>query len=492
MALLYFVVGCGGIRGSGGTVDDEIVSASSNKIYKGKISQFNEETNEITINGVQISAVGAEVYRNSIPMTAEKFRAGQIISVEAVTDGKKGKVSAIQIEIEDQLQGPIQAIDLDLNTITILGQTIHVTLGTSFTQKSLKTLKINYYLAVFGFRNEKGVLEATLIEVLREDFQATKDKVKLAGEVAAVDIEGGNIVVEGVEIQLNTEAIKEIKVGDALSLNGFEISSNTGNILSATTAESNIQSEVKNYDINREVVLEGLPKKITDRNIFTLNGYQITVPLEIMNAQNISSVENRKLIVNGTFVGEKEILATDIRVEQIKDFEFRGILRPTGEENSVSIFDKKIVINIYTFVDFNLKVVLEEIAAGISSKTVYAKGYVNSEGQRVATNLSLNQDDKEQFEFIKGKIESLDGGILLISGISIKLNGFVIYLDEDRTVNSGDLLTLLAVGERVEVFGGFDENKVFVAYFLSKKPSLASEGTKADLDRFNDIKNRKR
>ena len=484
IALLAIFVGCAGIRGSGGTPDEEPTTTKTNKVFKGKVSQVNLESDEITINGVLISVQGAEVYRNEVPVNIENIRAGQIVSVETATySSKKGKYGALKIEIEDQLVGPVESIDTTTNSITILGQIVHITSATSFTQKSFKTLKVNYYLAVFAFRNNKGILEATLIELVSEYFQPSIDKVKIAGEVVGVDVESGNIILEGVEIKIASEEIKDIKVGDALSFNGLGISVDAPSVLTANATETIIQSEVKSYDLNREVVLEGLPQKITSRNQFTLNGYLVTVPIEIMDNNNIQSVENRKLIVSGVFVAEKEVLADSLRVEQIKDFEFRGVLKPTGQENIISIFDRQIEINVFTFIDFNLKEVLLDIQENLTTVTVYSKGYFNSEGKRIATTLSLNKDDKEQFEFIKGKIEIIDGEVLMVSGITIKLNNFVIFKNEDRALNNLDLLTMLAVDDRVEVFGGFNQEKVFIVYFLAKKPAALSEGEKADTEK---------
>jgi len=470
--MLYLLTGCGGIRGSGGTIEEE-PTTKTNKIFKGKVSQINSSTQEIIVNGVEISLNGAQIYRNSSLIENGGLRVGQIASVETGSS-KRGKFSAIKIDIEDQVQGPIESINLEENTITILGQKIHISSATSFTQKSLKTLKINYYMAVFGYKDEKGVLEATLIEFLGDIFKPTTDTVKISGEVSSVDLDSGTIVVEGVEIMVGDTEIQTIKIGDNLSLNGLTMNQQNPTILQTAESITNIQSEVKTYDLNREIVLEGLPVKITERNMFTLNGYQITVPVELMDAESISSVADRKLIISGIFIAEKEVLADSIRVEQAKNFEFRGILKTTNVENEISIFNKTILINIYTSIDFNLKQLVEDTNKGVTSQVVYAKGYVNSEGKMIATVVSVNPDEKEQYEFIKGKIESIENEALMISGISIRLNNFIIYLNDDRRVNVSELLELIAVGDQVEVFGGFNSEGRFFSYFLNQKSASSN------------------
>jgi hypothetical protein len=468
--LLYLVTGCGGIRGSGGTIDEE-PTTKTNKIFKGKVNQVDTVSQEITINGVKIALNGAQIYRNSTLIENGGLRVGQIASVETGIS-KKGKISAVKIEIEDQLQGPIEAIDLEESLITVLGQKVHISSSSSFTQKSLKTLKINFYIAIFGFRDENGVLEATLVEFLGDNFQASIDTVKISGEVSIVDNEKGLIFVEGIEIKVGENEIQTIKVGDNLSFNGLTMSQQNPAILQTAESITRIQVEVKNYDLNREIALEGLPIKIVARNMFTLNGYQIVVPMELMDAEKINSVVDRKIIVGGVFVGEKEVRADSIRVEQIKDFEYRGVLKTTRVENEISIFNKTILINIYTSIDFNLNQIVDDTNKGLISQVVYAKGYVNSEGKMVATVVSANPDEKEQYEFIKGKIENIEDEVITISGIPIQLNNFIIYLNEDRKVNVADLFTLVAIGDRVEVFGGFNSEGSFFSYFLRKKGSI--------------------
>lgn len=477
--LVCLLTGCEGIRGSGGTVEPEPTPVKTNKVIKGKVTKVDLASHEISVNGVFVSLDGAQIIRNSKAQSETDIRAGQIVSIETGEADKKGKYSAVIIQIDDQIQGPISSIDLDARTINVLGQSIHVTSSTSFTSKSFKTLRNNYYVAIFGYRNSNGVVEATLIEVINEFFQAEKDSLKLAGEVNQVDINNGNIVLEGVEIALSVEQVNEIKVGDVISLNGLATSDVNPNTLTVKVDESVIQDDARGYDVDFEIVLEGLPTKITARNMFTLNGYQIIVPEELIDS-SISSVENRKLIIEGSFVGGTEVLAKSILIEQIKDFEYRGEIHSNTSSDSFEIFGLTVVTNNFTYIDFNLKTTLESVLAG-SKATVYAKGYVDSLGRRVATSVLLNVNDNEQFEIVKGRIEEITDNSILVAGVPVKLNNFLINQNDNVTLNSAEVFALIAVGDRVEFSGGYSSDKVLVSYFIRKIIGAESNGDKGQV-----------
>lgn len=109
------LIGCSGIGGTGGTVDDTVTTPKSNKVFKGKVSQVNSKSQEFTVNGVQFKHTDAQITRDSEIINADKITAGQIITVEAKDENKDGTYEASIIKIDEQLLGPIEAIDLNLN-----------------------------------------------------------------------------------------------------------------------------------------------------------------------------------------------------------------------------------------------------------------------------------------------------------------------------------------------------------------------------------------
>jgi hypothetical protein len=80
-----------------------------------------------------------------------------------------------------------------------------------------------------------------------------------------------------------------------------------------------------------------------------------------MNKANIESVSGRQIVIEGVFVGEKEIVAKSIRAEKKKDFELRGNLEDSTEENTILVFGQKILINRFTTLNFELEEIMNEI-----------------------------------------------------------------------------------------------------------------------------------
>lgn len=453
------LMGCAGIGGTGGTVD-ETITTPKQKVFQGKVSQVNTSASEFTLNGTQFSLADATISRKAINPNSETITAGQILTVQAIDSDKDGVFEASSIEIDDQLTGPISSIDLVLNTITISGSTVSITEATSFSDKSLSTVVVGNYVAVFGFRGDTGILEATLVEILKNSFSPAIDTVKVVGEVTDVNNENGTITVDGVDINVDENDIKDIQIGDTVKLDNIEVNSNVPNGLSTQNSAPSLVAVVKNYEIDTEIVLEGFPRKITAKNIFNLNGYQVLVPVELLKAANIESVENRKVIIEAKFVGELSVVAKSIRVEENKDFELRGLLERSNEENTVLVFSQKIQINRFTFLNFDLETVLKKTDAGTSS-VVFVRGYVDSSGNKIATNIILKKDETENLRSLDGKVESIANGVLKISGVSVRFNSMV--ESNGLTVVGTELLASITIGDEITVFGKFTEERIFLA-----------------------------
>jgi ribosomal protein L24 len=397
-------IGCSGISGTGGTVDDTVTSPKQ-KIFQGKVSQVNAKSSEITLNGVLFKHDKAEISRDSTK-TIAVILPGQIISIEATDADNDGVYDASKIEIDEQVVGPISSIDLELSTVEISGQTILITESTNFSDGNSSSLVINNYVAVFGFRGENGVLEATLIELKKGSFSSALDTIKVSGEVTSVDSENGTIVIDGVEVHVDESTIKGLEIGDSLTLNNLEVNADAPNGIVTNTSQPSVVTTPIEYEIDQEIVLEGIPRNITARNIFTLNGYQIIVAMELLEAQNIESVKNKKLIIEGKFIDRKTVLVNKLQLEKTGNFELRGVLTGSTEENTIVVSGQIIKIDRFTFLNFDL----EEILSGVEiSLSVKVSGVEDSDGFKTASAIILVRETDSGNNPIEGTGDTEDG-----------------------------------------------------------------------------------
>ncbi len=376
--------GCSGISGTGGTVD-ETIKPPSQKIFQGKVSQVNSKSSEITLNGVLFKHDNAEILRDSTK-TEEAILPGQIISVEAVDEDNDGVYEASKIAIDEQVVGPISSIDLELGTIEISGQVVLITESTNFSEGDLESLFINNYVAVFGFRGDDGFLEATLIELKKGSFSSNIDTIKVSGEVTAIDSENGTITIDGVEVHVDESTIKGIEVGELLTLNNLEINPMHPSGIATNTSDPSVISTPIEYEVDQEIVVEGIPRNITAKNIFTLNGYQIVVPVELLENENIESVKNKRLIIEGKFIDRKTVLASKIKLEATGNFELSGVLTSSAEENTVVVSGEEIKIDRFTYLNFDLEEVISELDNNVSVKV---NGVEDSNGVKTASTIIL-------------------------------------------------------------------------------------------------------
>lgn len=382
--LLLLQLGCGGIFGTGGTVD-ETIKPPSQKIFQGKVNQVNSKSSEITLNGVLFKHDKALIYRDSTKIESA-ILPGQIILVEATDENNDGVYEASKIEIDEQVVGPISNINVELGTIEISGQTILVTESTNFSEGDLNSLLINNYVAVFGFRDDDGVLEATLIELKKGSFSSALDTIKVSGEVTAIDSENGTITIDGVEVYVDENTIKGIRIGEVLTLNNLEVNTAHPTGIVTNTSDPSVVVTPIEYKTDQEIVLEGYPRNVTARNIFSLNGYQIVVPVALLEAENIEIAKNKKIIVEGKFIDRKTVLASNIKIEATNNFELRGLLGVSSNEGYVVVDGEEIKVDRFTFLNFELVDVLTQLGAEI---TVKVKGVEDSSGVKTASDIVL-------------------------------------------------------------------------------------------------------
>lgn len=377
-------IGCSGISGTGGTVD-ETIKPPSQKIFQGKVSQVNSKSSEIILNGVLFKHDKAEILRDS-SKTEEAILPGQIISIEAVDEDSDGVYEASKIDIDEQVVGPISSINLEFSTIEISGQVVAITESTNYSEGDLDSLVVNNYVAVFGFRGDDGILEATLIELKKGSFSSALDTIKVSGEVTAIDSENGTITIDGVEVHVDESTIKGIEIGELLTLNNLEVNTMHPSGIATNTSDPSVISTPVEYEIDQEIVLEGIPRNITSKNIFTLNGYQIVVPVELLENENIESVKNKRLIIEGKFIDRKTVLVSKIKLEVTVNFELRGVLASSTEENTVIVSGEEIKIDRFTFLSFDLEEVISELDSNVSVKV---NGVEDSNGVKTASTIIL-------------------------------------------------------------------------------------------------------
>lgn len=161
-------------------------------VTKGEITGFGS----VIVNGVRYETGGAEIIIDGEPGTEAGLSVGAVVTLrgERVPDADTGTAS--RIEFDDNVEGPVDAVDTAAGTAVILGRTVYVSIDTLFegAAAGLEDLSAGDAVEVSGFDRADGSVEATLIRQ-----KAAPDRLELTGVAAQVD-----------------DAAKRLRIGGAL------------------------------------------------------------------------------------------------------------------------------------------------------------------------------------------------------------------------------------------------------------------------------------
>ncbi len=175
--LVALLVACGG----GGGGDNTVAGIDRGGIVTsvGTITGFGS----VHVNGVRYVTTGATFTVDDNPGSESDLRVGQVVRIEGriEQDGING--TATRVIFDDEVEGPVQAIDLASARLVVLGRTVQVGAQTSFDDsivpRSLEGLEIGDRVEVSGRVASTGVVEATRIEL-----KSAQASVEVKGTVA--------------------------------------------------------------------------------------------------------------------------------------------------------------------------------------------------------------------------------------------------------------------------------------------------------------------
>ena len=172
-AALAVLVACGGGSMSGSNVNpvqgvSQIVSTS------GTITAFGS----VFVNGVRYDVSAAKLKKNGRVVAQAALAVGEVALVRGKQNLSAGQGSAESVEVEDNVVGPVGTIT-GTSELTVLGQTVKVTAGTSFgkgiTPADLTGLKAGDPVEVSGLADATGAIAESPIalRVLNRDGALT-------------------------------------------------------------------------------------------------------------------------------------------------------------------------------------------------------------------------------------------------------------------------------------------------------------------------------
>jgi Domain of unknown function (DUF5666) len=265
------LVACGGgsgaSGGSNGTAAPGVTAASSS----GPISGFGS----IIVNRVRIDNSSAQITLDDDDSNGKDadLKLGMMVDVEADTDASGNPGRATSIAARSFVQGPVSAINVAGNQLTVLGVTVTLSARTVFDGvgvSGLASLKVGDGIEVHGIVDASGGVKATRIE---RKPNATTD-VRVTGIVQSMDSE--SFTVNGVKVKYQSTNLVGLPNGVAAGM----LVRVKGTLADSAIVANKVHVYRSGPSLkeNRRVEVDGVVTAFTSATSFEINGVTVNVP----------------------------------------------------------------------------------------------------------------------------------------------------------------------------------------------------------------------
>ena len=451
--------GCGGGGGGGGSSSPSGIDRGGIAIAQGPISGFGS----VIVNGVHYSTSGATITVEDQPGTESELRVGQVVRVEGTLDASGTTGTAKSIAYNDNVEGPVQSIDLAASRLVVLGQTVQVGPATSFDDsivpRSLDGLLPGDRVEVSGLVGSDGVIAATRI-----DRKAAAGTVEVRGVASGVDTATRRLQINGLLVdysaaQLSGFTSGQPANGDVIEANG---TLNGSGVLVATRLEK--RSESLPGSSGEKADLEGLVTRFASATDFDVAGQRVTTTAAtVYQDGTVGNIAlDTAVEVSGSFDSSGRIVAQKIEFRRPSDLEFVGpVDSVNAATSSLTVLGQSIRTTVETrFEDHSAsnlqRFSLADVRVG---DIVEVRGYRDG-GTIVATLLERENAAAGASVEVKGPATNVAQPNLTVGGVPVTTDGLTEFRDNNSVSISAAAFFAAAPGREVKARGTMVGNTV--------------------------------
>lgn len=459
--LLVVAAGLAACGGGGGSIDDGgggptgAIDGGGLRVVSGPINGFGS----VIVNGVHYDTAAAEIIVDGQPATEADLEVGQVVVVSATDDN--GSLSAERVVYDENVEGPIESIDLSGSTLVVLGQTVVVNGGTSFDDdvpgRAIEGLAAGDFIEVSGYVDSSGRIVATRIELEdgSDDLEVTGLVSNL--DAAAFTFEINDLVVDYSQATLEDFDGGAISEGDLVEAEGDQLGGNGELIALRVERKGGVFDD--DLDDDAEVEIEGLVTRFVSATDFDVSGVPVTTTsgTEFENGTAADLALDVLVEVEGAFDANGVLVADEV------DFEDDGQIEISARADSVDAAAGEVVLLGITVItgpetrfedgsDADLRPFsLADVSAG---DWLEIRGVETAPGSGTVTATRLERDDAEDEASIRGFATDVADPSFRILGLDIDTDGNTEFDGVDRGTFFGN-----AEGRLVEATGNLNGSR---------------------------------
>jgi Domain of unknown function (DUF5666) len=276
--------------------------------------QITASGSNISVDDVEYSISTALITVDGKQGTASQLAVGQIVTVQGVQEASGTTGTAASVAFTGDVIGPISALDLTGNSLTVLGQTVQVDgttlFGDGIQPTTLTGLQLGVMIEVSAFEDAAGNLHASRI-----DLQAAGSPLQVKGTVEALDATAQTFRINDLTVNYSgvqsygTLANGSIAIVQALA-------APAANVLYASQVQL---SSGMGGTANETGQLDGLITSMSSSQVFSVGDQQIQTDSSthfILHGQALAP--NLAVRVHGTFTASGVLLADQVKAQPPK------------------------------------------------------------------------------------------------------------------------------------------------------------------------------
>jgi len=421
----------------------------------GPISNFGS----VIVNGVRYGTTTAVITVDDSPGTQNDLKVGQVVFVRGTFDANYLTGTAAAIRFDDNVEGPVQSIDLAAGRLVVLGQTVSTGPDTSFDDNiqpaSLAGLIVGDIVEVSGLVMADGSIAATRIEK-----KPAGSLFEVHGTVSNLDPVNFRFSLNALVVNYSGATLDnfpggQVSVGQFVEAKGSSLDG--AGALIATRVE--FEGPTVAGNAGDHVEIEGFITRFASAQDFDVSGLPVTTNNSTVFeggtaadlGLNIKVEVEGSLNAGGTLVATKVDIrrATAVRATALVD----SVDRPA---NSLVMLGITINIDALTRLEDKSNADVSPLTINDLNTGDYleVRGGEQPAGSGRILATILERDDVDTETILQGFVATVTNPSFTILGVTITTNGSTQFRDtDDSAISAAEFFSRAVAGTLVKAKG---------------------------------------
>ena len=445
------IVACGGsgVEATAG-IDGRGSPSRVAVVSRGTVSAFGS----VVVNGVRYDTSNASFDINGTAGAESDLSVGQVVTVVGSTDDDGQDARADSVSFNALLEGPVESIDLGLQSFVVLGQTVQVSGNTifddDFTPRDINGLAQNDVVEVSGFFDANGSIRATYVEL-----ELTAGDFEVSGIVSNLDAGNLRFEINGFVVDYSSANLSGFPGGAPENGQQVEAEGTLGSSGEMLATSVELEDNALGASTGDEAEVEGVITRFVSATDFDVNGVAITTnaSTSFENGSSADLALNAVIEVEGEVDASGTIVADSIEFEREGTLELRGSVEAVSS-NSVTLLGVAATVTAQTIFD-------DRSAAGLTTfaaASINVGDYLEVRGFDDNGTLTLTvveRDDDAGDAGLMGPVTAVANPDFTAVGVTVRTTVDTEFEDADENEIDATEFFANALNQVVEVDGSF-------------------------------------